>query len=120
MQRFVIIWSYLVGGLNLLTLALRIFITYWTRRHLTPKIDTMNPMIESMMLTITVIDWFTPYSLVYCYYNISIKKNNEEHSRSFDMSPLMGRRRDSLGTEALRMILGGQKKVKNNNADVTN
>jgi hypothetical protein len=67
----------------------------------------MNPMIESMMLTITVIDWFTPYSLVYCYYNISIKKENDKNSKIIDMSPLIGRRNDSLGTDTLRMILGG-------------
>jgi hypothetical protein len=70
-QRFLIVWSFLVGALNMLTLLFRIFITYWTRRHLTPGKDTFTPMVEGMMLTITLVDWVTPYSLVFCYYHIS-------------------------------------------------
>jgi hypothetical protein len=70
-QRFLILWSFLVGALNMLTLVFRIFITYWTRRNLTPEMDTFTPMVEGMMLTITLVDWVTPYTLVFCYYHIS-------------------------------------------------
>jgi uncharacterized membrane protein YeaQ/YmgE (transglycosylase-associated protein family) len=70
-QRFLIVWSFLVGALNMLTLVFRIFITYWTRRNLTPEKDTFTPMVEGMMLTITLVDWVTPYTLVFCYYHIS-------------------------------------------------
>ena len=72
-QTFLIVWSFLVGALNMLTLLFRIFITYWTRRNLTPEKDTFTPMVEGMMLTITLVDWVTPYTLVFCYYHISRK-----------------------------------------------
>lgn len=76
-QRFLIIWSFLVGILNLMTLMIRIFMTYWTRRHLTPDIDTETIFMQSLMLVITLIDWVTPYSLVYCYYYITVSKKEE-------------------------------------------
>ena len=65
-QTFLIVWSFLVGALNMLTLLFRIFITYWTRRNLTPEKDTFTPIVEGMMLTITLVDWVTPYTLVFC------------------------------------------------------
>jgi len=102
-QRFLIVWSFLVGALNLLTLLFRIFITYWTRRNLTPELDTFTPMVEGMMLTITLVDWVTPYTLVFCYYHIS---RRQEKTKNVDISPIMGHRKDSLGTDALKMILG--------------
>jgi hypothetical protein len=102
-QRFLIVWSFLVGALNLLTLLFRIFITYWTRRNLTPELDTFTPMVEGMMLTITLVDWVTPYTLVFCYYHIS---RRQERSKNVDISPIIGHRKDSLGTDALKMILG--------------
>ena len=64
----------MIGILQLSTLLIRIFITIYTRFRLNPKRDTNTIIIEVCKLWITVVDWVTPFSLLYLYKHISARK----------------------------------------------
>jgi hypothetical protein len=73
-NRVLIVWSYMIGILQLSTLLIRIFITIYTRFWLNPKRDTNTIIIGVCKLWITVVDWVTPFSLLYLYKHISARK----------------------------------------------
>ncbi len=74
-HRFLVIWSYMIGFLQLSTLLVRIFLTIYTRFWLNPERDTRTIEVEACRLWITIVDWVTPFSLLYLYKHISLKKN---------------------------------------------
>ena len=79
-HRFLVIWSYVLAFLNLSTLLIRIFITIYTRFWLQPVRDTNTMIIEVCKLCITVVDWVTPFSLLYLYKHLGTGKASKQRN----------------------------------------
>lgn len=91
----------MIGFLQLSTLLIRIFITIYTRFWLQPIRDTNTIVIEICKLWITVVDWVTPFSLLYLYKHISArkmvqKKRVKKYANNLD---------NTVCTERIKMLL---------------
>ena len=100
-HRFLVIWSYTIGFLQLSSLLIRIFITIYTRFWLHPIEDTNTIVIEVCKLWITIVDWVTPFSLLYLYKHISArklppKKKVKKYANNLD---------NTVCTERVKMLL---------------
>jgi hypothetical protein len=68
--------------MNLITLCIRIFVTYKTSINFNPDEDTDTIPVLTLMIVISLSDWLTPYSLILFYYKISNKEESRDE-RSF-------------------------------------
>ena len=68
--------------LNIFTLGLRIYITFYTRFTFEVKIRTPTMVVEVMKICITTVDWVTPFSLLYLYLNISVGKSKVKEKKT--------------------------------------
>ena len=94
----------MIGVLQLSNLLIRIFITIYTRFWLNPKGDTNTIIIGACKLWITVVDWVTPFSLLYLYKHISARKMAQKKKKvtksAYNQSPDY-----TMGTERIKMLL---------------
>ena len=97
-HRFFVIWCYTIGFLQLSTLLTRIYITIYTRYWLQPQRDTNTILIWALRLWITVVDWVTPFSLLYLYKHIGVTKMADEKT-------LTSSHDSTVGVERIKMLL---------------
>jgi hypothetical protein len=67
-QKCHMIWPFVVGVLNICILMLRFFVTLYTGLY----DDYSDKVMEVIYLNITIIDWVTPYSILYLFMKMSI------------------------------------------------
>ncbi len=94
----------MIGVLQLSTLLIRIFITIYTRFWLHPKRDTETIIIGACKLWITVVDWVTPFSLLYLYKHISARKMVQK-KKKVKKSAYNHNADYTMGTERIKMLL---------------
>ncbi len=101
-HRFLVFWAYTIGFLQLSTLLTRTFIIIHTRFWLEPIRDTNTVVIELCELWISVVDWVTPFSLLYLYKHIGSSKGGEQKRGKDDKYEII---ENTVGTEKIKSIL---------------
>ena len=91
---------------------MRIFITIATRLlHEPLTIDTLG--IQVFMLCITIVDWITPFSLLYLYKQISEgnRRKNQNNNKQYDSRKYY----ETVNTESIDMILREEEDIERKN-----
>jgi hypothetical protein len=104
-HRFLVIWCYIIGFLQLSTILTRIFLTIYTRYWLNPKVDTNRIEVWACRLWITVVDWVTPFSLLYLYKHIGVSKKKEEDKPATKYNNNNNNHDITVGTERIKLLL---------------